>query len=128
MPRSRSFLLIDGRRDPCWQQMVNDVLMPLGTLRVSNEREAVQHILQCDFDLVIIDAIAVENVPLLVSRIRAQCPNARVVVATTSPTWRRAREAFRAGATDYIRKSFDKRETCRVLQATLLKIPPAWPR
>jgi DNA-binding NtrC family response regulator len=127
MPREGRFLLIDGIRDHYWRQVLEEALAPLGTLQTGDEREAIKLVLQQSYDLVIVDATEVKNVPLLISRIRAQRLDARVVVATASPTWRRAREAFQAGATDYIRKSFDREEILFTLQAALGKILPPWP-
>jgi DNA-binding NarL/FixJ family response regulator len=127
MPKEGRFLLINGRRDHCWRQVLEEALAPLGALQTGDEEEAVKLVLQQSYDLVIIDATAVKNVPLLVSRIRAQRPDGRLVVATASPTWRRAREAFQAGAADYIRKSLDREEILLTVQATLDKKPTPWP-
>jgi len=63
----------------------------------------------------------------MLSRLRAQQPEARIVIATTVPTWQRAREALRAGAADYIRKSLDEKELCSKIQAVLETPPPSWP-
>jgi len=127
MPRQGRFLLINGTRDHRWRQVLEEALTPLGSLQTGDEREAIKLVLQQSYDFVIVDATAVKNVPLLVSRIRVQRPNARVIVATASPTWRRARQAFQAGATDYVRKSLDREEILFTLQATLGKTPPPWP-
>ena len=128
MFRKADFLLINGTRERRWGKVLEEALAPLGTLEVGEERDAVEIVLQQSYDVVIVDATVVKDVPLLVSRIRAQQPDARIVVATASPTWRRAREAFYAGATDYIRRSLNKEEVLSVFQAALTKTPPPWPR
>jgi DNA-binding NarL/FixJ family response regulator len=56
--------------------------------------------------------------------IRAARPEVKIVVATMSPTWKRAREAFRVGASDYVRKSMNEAENRSLLEASLGKLPP----
>jgi DNA-binding NtrC family response regulator len=127
MQPEQRFLLVDGRYDVSWYRVLKEALAPLGVLEARDEDRAIQLIQQRSYDLVIVDAAAVRSVPLLVSRIRAQRCEARVVVATASPTWRRSREAFQAGATDYVLKSLDREEAISILQAALRKTPPPWP-
>lgn len=124
----RRFLLIGDSRDDPWRQVLEEASAPLGVLQIAREVDAFRLIRQQDFDVIVIDAAKVEDVFLLVSLIRAQRPNARIMVATASPTWKRARGAFRAGAIDYIRKSMNKEEVLSALRATMSKAPPTWRR
>jgi len=126
--KCREFLFIGGSCDDPWGQVIEDASASLGTLQIAGEFDALSLTRQQDYDAIVIDAARVADVPLLVSCIRTQKPDARIVVATASPTWRRAREAFRAGATDYIRKSMNKEEVLFALQATVNKAPPMWRR
>jgi DNA-binding NtrC family response regulator len=118
------FLLINGACDHYWRKILEEALAPLGTLEVGKEEDAVKLVRLGSYDLVIVDATAVEDVPLLVARIRAQQSDARIVVATASPTWTRARKAFQSGATDYIRKSLDREDILSAVEAALVKILP----
>lgn len=122
-----NFLLINGTREHYWCQVLEEALAPLGSLQVGSEEEAIRLILQQSYDMIIVDATIVNDTPLLVSRIRAQRPDARVVVVTASPTWQRARDVFYAGATDYIRKSLNKEELLSAFQIALAKTPSPWP-
>jgi DNA-binding NarL/FixJ family response regulator len=61
-----------------------------------------------------------------VARIRTQRRDARIVVVTDSPTWSRSREAFEAGATDYIRKLLDKEDILSQIKIALAKVLPPW--
>ena len=125
MSEQAHFLLVNGLRDHYWKEVLEEALASLGTLQVVEE-DAIKLVPLGAYDLIIIDATAVAHVPLLVARIRAQQPDVRVIVATASPTWTRAREAFQAGATDYVRKSFDREEILFVVQAALVKVLPPW--
>jgi DNA-binding response OmpR family regulator len=124
MAKERRFLLIGGSHDDPWRQVVEEASASLGTLQIVREVDALSLTRQQSYDVVVIDAAKVEDVFCLVSCIRAQRADARILVATASPTWKRAREAFRAGATDYIRKSLNKKKILSELRATMGKAPP----
>jgi DNA-binding response OmpR family regulator len=126
--KCRRILLIGGSCDDPWRQVIEGAVASLGTLQIAREVDALSLTRQQDYDLIVIDAATVADVFLLIPCIRAQKPDARIVVATASPTWMRARKAFRAGATDYIRKSLNKEEVLSALRATVNKAPPIWRR
>jgi DNA-binding response OmpR family regulator len=71
-----------------------------------------------------VDAGAVRDAVLMVSRLRVQQPETRIVIATASPTWQRAREALRAGAADYVRKSLDEKGLRSKVQTVLERQSP----
>jgi hypothetical protein len=106
--KCRQFLLIGGSRDDPWRQVIEEASASLGTLQIAGEFDALRLTRQQDYDVIVIDAARVADVPLLVSRIRTQKPNARIVVATASPTW----------------KSMNMEEVLSALRATVNKAPP----
>lgn len=114
------FFLLTRPEKVAWAQVLRQALASLGTLEIVWEEEVEERICQQEGKAVlIIDAGAARDTPALVAHLRQKCPTSPIVVATASPTWRRAREAFLAGATDYIRKSWDPQELRRVLQEIL---------
>ena len=117
-----NFLLINGALDQYWAKVLREALGPYGPLSVKLEADSIEPIISGQYQLVIVDEAATDNVSLLVARIRAQRPEIGIVVATASPAWDKAREAFQSGATDYIRKTFDRSETASAIRAALLKI------
>jgi len=119
-----NFLLIGRPEETGWSRILSQALAPWGALETVSEADATERIAQyrCHA-IVIIDATAIENVPALVSRLRRQCPESRIVVATASPTWQRARDAFQAGAVDYIRKSWDSKELLAAIKDVLGEAP-----
>ncbi|MGQ9601044.1 MAG: response regulator [Anaerolineae bacterium] len=123
------FLLIGEKVETQWPLVLQRALSPLGKLRVISEEEAVQRVSREHYDVIIVDAGVVgdEDVVPLVSRLREQRPEARIVVATASPTWQRAREALQAGAAEYIRKSLDEKEIRSRIRAVLETPPPTSP-
>lgn len=104
----RTFLLI-GEEQSEWSQRLEMALSPLGKLWVAPENVFENFISRRHYDIVIIDSRHVPDVPKLISRLRSQHHDMHIVVATDAPTWMRAREALRSGATNYIRKSMDEK-------------------
>lgn len=121
------FLLVGDSVDRQWRDILGEILTPLGRLEVTGEQAADERLSERSRRAVIIDAGAVDNFALLTSRLRAHHPDARIIVVTASPSWEFAREAFRSGATDYLRKSVDRQELSLTLEQALAKPLLQWP-
>ena len=118
------FLLVGKTTETQWSSVLKEALSPLGSLQVVSEEGAVPAVIRTHYDLVIVDAGAVRDAVLMVSRLRVQQPETRIVIATASPTWQRAREALQAGAADYVRKSLDEKGLRSKVQAVLERPSP----
>lgn len=104
------FLLVGNREDsPSFYSLWN-ALTSLGELHILPQDEALQQISRSKYDMVIVDAAALDDKAVLVSQIRTQQPHMRIIVLTASPTWRRARQALQAGAMDYLIKTLSEKE------------------
>lgn len=125
MSEQARFLLINGSHEDHWHRVLEEALAGLGALQIETEENAFKIDQFGSYALLIIDATVVENVPALVANIRDKRSNARIVVATASPTWMRAREVFQAGAIDYIRKSIDREEMFAAICTALDKVLPS---
>jgi CheY-like chemotaxis protein len=113
------FLLIGEKAESQWPLVLERALFSLGKLQITSEQEVLQTAVQSYYDILIIDAGAVNDAVSLVSLLREQQPEARIVVATASPTWQRAREILQAGAADYIHKSLDEKQLQSEIRAVL---------
>jgi CheY-like chemotaxis protein len=113
------FLLIGEKAESQWPLVLERALFSLGKLQIMSEQEVLQTVVQSYYDAIIIDAGAVNDAVRLVSLLREQQPEARIVVATASPTWQRAREILQAGAADYIHKSLDEKQLQSEIRAVL---------
>ncbi|MBN1991724.1 MAG: response regulator [Anaerolineae bacterium] len=119
------FLLIGEKTETLWPLVLEQSVLSLGTLQVISEKQAEQQGIEQEYTAIIIDAGAVDNVAQLVSNLRKMQPASHIIVVTASPTWQRAREVLLAGATDYIRKSFDQDELLSKIKAALDISSPA---
>ena len=124
---SNAFLLVGEEADTHWTLTLRKALAPLGDLHVVPEEGAVQAVLEGRYRIIVVDAGAVEDVATLTFWLRSSQPEAHVVVATASPTWRRAREALQVGASDYVRKSRNEQALYASIKPLLEASPPPWP-
>lgn len=105
----KSFLLIGFRSGEEWPNFLQDALPSFVKLDIVKEEDARNIISSHSYDLLIIDASAVYDATELVRNLHLE-QNIPILVVTASPTWQSAREILKAGAVDYIGRSFDKKE------------------
>ena len=117
----KKFLLIAPSPDDTWVTILRNALNSLGQLESISESEIAFRILQEHYDLIIIDAVVLDDSEAIIASLHQKQPNTPIVVVTTSPTWQRARRVFLAGATDYIRKSLDADKLLTSFQKILTK-------
>lgn len=111
----KRLLLVAHCPESAWRAVLDEAARDIAEVDAFSEEEAFARMRQTKYDLVILDVVDAQNLPALVRRAKTQAPDVPVIVATSSPTSRRAREVFRAGASDYIRRSPDLQD----LRATL---------
>lgn len=124
MCKQYRFLLIGTSAGDPWRQIIATASASLGVLEIAGEADLSRMVQQQEYEVVVIDAGGVDDIPCLIASFRSQKRPPKIVVATMSPTWKRAREVFLAGATDYIRKSMRHEEILLALQVVIGKTPP----
>ncbi len=104
----KRIVLVNNKEGSPWETAVIAALAPMATLTIWTEKKTLDNFFRAKMDLLLIDASTIENeiVPL-VQTLHLENEWVPIVVATTSPTWRRARAVLLAGATDYIGRSFE---------------------
>lgn len=122
------FLLISDSKEQYWSGLLKEILTPLGRLEAVGEQAVLKRMSEQDYRAVIIDAGVIDDFAPLTSRLRTHHHNARIIIVTPSAEWEFAREAFRAGATDYLRRSVNKQELLLTLKQALAKPLLPWPR
>lgn len=119
MTHPHRILLINGSSDNHWHTLVERIADAHGDLTIGAEAGVPALLAKAGYAVILIDASAVEQVPALIRRIRAQQTYARIIVATASPSWQGARAAFLAGAFDYIVKSLGYDDLASVVAAAI---------
>jgi DNA-binding NarL/FixJ family response regulator len=113
--KKRLFILTKNEASP-WVTAVTNAVQSLGDVFVFNEEDIWPVLVSAPPDLLLLDASGfAQDVVKLVEQLHQQQSDIPIIVASTSPTWQHARAVLMAGATDYIRHSFDAaqiRQTC----------------
>jgi len=101
-----------------WENILGLTIAPFGNLVIENDDKSFSKLLYEDIDLIIYDTEDAYNVQNILEILKDMKVTLPIIVACDVWTWKRARDAFRLGASDCIQKSFDKNE----LQKQILSI------
>jgi DNA-binding NarL/FixJ family response regulator len=124
------FLFISTPLNRTYADVLATVLSPYGKLNICTWQEMPDLI---GYTLIFLDAgiLAdlkyVKSLTELLGQLFSYHPQARVLVTTSSPTWKRARDALVAGAVDYIRQTLDPNSLYNTLLPTLKRYLPDTP-
>jgi DNA-binding response OmpR family regulator len=118
-PARYRFLLIGHGSEEQWPKILKQSLHALGKLKIVQEEDVLKTTSPNSYDLIVVDAGAVREIASLISCLRNQHSSSHVLVVTASPSWQAARDVLKAGATDYVSRSFDKKELCSRIKAVL---------
>jgi DNA-binding NarL/FixJ family response regulator len=118
----KKFLLVAGKKPDPWAKVLAQALAPLGSLEITTQEESLSKSKLSKYAVTIIDSTAVAEPARLITDMLTCHLGTRVVVATFSPTWKRAREVIRAGAMDYFPKTMVKEELRQKIEV-VMQIP-----
>ena len=120
MKKNPKILLIDDK--PWWSGFSQKVLSEHGyKVDIAHDEEgALMRLDSRKYDIVIMDyyVSGVDGVSSL-RRILNKHPEERVVVVSAAPSWKEGRDICRAGAFDYLSKSFDENKLLESIQEVL---------
>ena len=123
-----TLLLITSDESGVWPRVLRDALRPLGNLEILSRSAASDPLASDSEAVVIVDALDTDDLPGLLAHLKRRCPRAIVIVATASPTFSRARDAFKHGAADYIRKTLDQDALLRDVRRAIERLSSDSPR
>ncbi|HLF29019.1 MAG TPA: hypothetical protein VJG32_22050 [Anaerolineae bacterium] len=118
---TKRILLLDGRDGSYWMDTLRSAACTLdGAIEVVDEA-SLPDIHWQDYDLVILNSSVSSDLPSTISWIRSQDPTAQIVVFSSAPAWKQAREVMLAGAIDYAHKSLNKEYILSTLERNLAR-------
>lgn len=124
----KKIMVVTNNPQSLWLPVLQEAVQSLGIVVPVTMEEVRERLQKEAFALIIADMSEImDEVAYLVKKIRSLQPAAPIFVVTTSPTWRRAREALLAGAADYDRRTFDKENLllkCRTILQQWSTDPP----
>jgi DNA-binding NtrC family response regulator len=115
----KRFLIITNEVKSGWIQTVKKTVALLGHIEIVTAKAAEAQMAQAHYELVFIDSAATKDIIPLISRLHSAHPKVPIMVATLTRGWHRAREALRAGAVDYILKSFSSEDLTSTIKGLL---------
>ena len=113
---SNLLLIITNSPNSRWSMDLTDALKSLFQVKTITEMELEEAVSMPVCSLIVVDAAYVSDAASLVSTLRGGNSEVPIVVVTASPTWNQAREAFLAGASDYIYKTAEASKLTPVLE------------
>jgi hypothetical protein len=117
-------LIVNNPSDRYWIELLRQAALNLGGTLMSLDQQHAEDAAWAGFDLIILDASAVDDLTLTVERIREANRSARIIVVSHAPHWKQARETILVGGTSYGRKEDNLPALMGILQDSLSRTPP----
>ena len=111
------FVLVSATHGGAWAEVLRARLALLGDMDCITQDGIGPEVSQ--YAMAFVDSTEVTAPGTCVARLLSGAQSTQVVVLTASPTWRRAREMFEAGAVDYLSKSMPQAEFLAAVEAIL---------
>lgn len=112
-------MLITEQPEDLWCQIVSRVLSLKACVECVAESRAPELLRLHEYNLAILDSTSISAVSDLIKLLLHSQAGVPVVVMAASPNWREARDAFVAGASDYLSKTYNERELYTILNHLL---------
>lgn len=116
---NKNFLVVTKRSRSSWVTTLKRAISAFGNLQVVSEENLESEMTRDIYDMVFIDSSVITNATQIVMQLHSTYPGIPIVVAALSRSWRRTRDALRAGAADYILKSLSVDELSNVIRNLL---------
>jgi DNA-binding NarL/FixJ family response regulator len=118
MDNWKILIISDKESQSYWKAMTSEINERIGPVRIFQENGLSEEIIDYPYDLVILDISKINELHHMITKIHLERSEIRIVVVTSSPTWKLTRDVYRMGAASLIRKSANQE---KILQE-LLKI------
>jgi DNA-binding NarL/FixJ family response regulator len=114
-------ILVDVRPPASWLEILRQWACSLGIDLDVTGATGIESVRWSNYDLVVIGSSMASRSTKIITLVRHRNRSARIVVFSTCPDWRDAREALLAGAVDYAPIPEDPRSLSTTLEAALNK-------
>lgn len=119
-----AMLLIKGDNGNDWFSTLCKAASGLGrSVTWTDHTQIGKSLREQDYELAILDANTIPDPVSTVNAIRSGDPRVRIVVVSSIPHWKEARELLLRGATDYVRKVDDEAAVRHMLENSLSRVP-----
>jgi DNA-binding NtrC family response regulator len=119
---SASMQILFMGKDVLWYKVLQQALASQGEVYQTTLNELKGATARRRYGLIVVDTMDLpkDKIRPTIDRLKKQQAESCVVLASASPTWEPVREALKAGASDYITKSYDPDCVAKYLSPYLL--------
>jgi DNA-binding NarL/FixJ family response regulator len=115
---NRNYLIVsDSGNQPYWSSMVTLMKAKVGSVQIILDEDFMRIKIKQPFDVIVVDVSNIEDLHTLIPQIHREQPSGRIIVVSSTPTWKQTREVIRLGAANMIRKSSNVDEVIAELRA-----------
>jgi DNA-binding NarL/FixJ family response regulator len=117
--KANTYLIIcDEENRPYWDLISGEIRRKLGQVSLHFNSTLKGKSLTQAAEVVIVDISDIETLHRVIREVHEGQPASRIIVVSSTPTWKQTREVLRLGAANLIRKSSDADELIDALQST----------
>jgi DNA-binding NarL/FixJ family response regulator len=116
-------LLVNGKSNRYWINLLRRAAFSLGFSLASIDYRHIEGVSFQNYELIVLDLSVVVNPTVIIRLIHSHNPLARIIVVSSTPHWKQAKEALLAGATDYTKHVDDEAAILDTLQDNLIRKP-----
>jgi DNA-binding NtrC family response regulator len=120
-----SVLFVNRKSDHQWIDTLRRVALKVGKSLLVTNHDKLKNELLSYYELIILDSRAIDELLSDIRYIRSKNTHVRIVVISSAPTWKQARQVLLAGATDFVHKVDDEDIILGIIQGNVSKIQQA---
>jgi DNA-binding NarL/FixJ family response regulator len=104
MNKKKFLIISDAGNKHYWDAITNNIGAKANSVHIILNQVLPLQRIDRHYDVIIMDISHVEDLFRTIPEIHAQQPKGRIIVVTSTPTWKFTREVLRLGAADLVRK------------------------
>jgi len=116
MNTKKVLIICDSEYQYHWGGLANAIKGKVGAVDIILGNDISQWWNNHQYDVIVVDVSNIENLYSLIPEIHNELPSGRIVIVSSTPTWKQTREVIRLGAFNVIRKSSNLDEFINELQ------------
>lgn len=100
-----------------WHNWINKIKEELRSVSIDIDKDISRRKNNNAYDMIVVDVSNIEDLRRLIPEIHHEQPQSRILVVSSTPTWKQTREVIRLGAANLIRKNSNLEEVIKELES-----------
>jgi len=116
--KTKNILIVCDVGNQCyWNIWINKIKEKIRSANIEMDKDTSRWKNNNAYAMIMVDVSNIEDLRRLVPEIRYKQPQCRILVISSTPTWKQAREIIRLGAANLIRKSSNLEEIIKEIES-----------